>query len=89
MSENKIKRAREMHHNDGVDVDITPLMPQGTNSTMFTACCGVAICDDELTCPYCNRKVIGWDAESNHQRNIIRWKNATRHWKRSTQKGGK
>lgn len=29
----------------------------GTNSTMFTTCCGVAICDDERHCPSCGEEV--------------------------------
>jgi len=30
-----------------------------TNSTLFTNCCGVAICDDESKCPHCGREVPG------------------------------
>ncbi len=71
-----------MHFNVGVVPGIMPLMPQGTNSTMFTECCQVAICDDEPNCPYCKRKIRGWDAESNHERGKIRWQYATGHWKR-------
>ena len=28
-----------------------------TNSTTFTTCCGVAICDDESRCPSCREEV--------------------------------
>ena len=71
-----------MYHNEGYPSDISPLMPHGTNSTMFTNCCGAAICDDQRYCPVCGRKVVGWDAESDHERGTIRWRNATKHWNR-------
>lgn len=71
-----------MDLNPGYIVNITPLMPQGTNSTMFTECCTVAICDDEACCPGCGKNVIGYDADSEHERHRIRWTNATRYWKR-------
>lgn len=48
------------------------------NSTMFTNCCGVAICDDERCCPVCGRLVIGYDAVSNGGRRMIRWRYAYR-----------
>ena len=28
-----------------------------TNSTMFTTCCGVAICDDQAACPRCGEDI--------------------------------
>ena len=62
--------------------DILPIQPQGTNSTHFTACCGVAICNNEKVCPECGRNVIGWNAESDHVRGRIRDENATRHWRK-------
>jgi len=65
---------------------IIPLMPQGTNSTMFTECCEVAICNDQRCCPHCNGKVIGHDAETNHKRGLIRWRHATQHWNRKPKK---
>jgi hypothetical protein len=74
--------SNDLHYNDGYPSDIIGISPQGTNSTMFTGCCSVAICDDERNCPHCGRPVIGHDAESNHQRGRIRWANATRGWKR-------
>lgn len=75
-----------MKINEGYVVNIIPLMPKGTNSTMFTACCGVAICDDQPNCPTCKRKVIGHDANTKHERGIIRWRNATRYWQRNKRK---
>lgn len=72
-----------MHYNAGIPSNIIPLMPQGTNSTMFTQCCGVAICDDEAGCPSCHRPVVGDDAKPGHDRGRVRWKNATRYWKRN------
>lgn len=71
-----------MNYNDGYPSDIVPLAPPGTNSTMFTQCCGVAICDSEKNCPVCDMEVIGSGAETDHERGKIRWKNATRHWPR-------
>ena len=63
-------------------VGIEPIYKSGTNSTMFTECCQVAICDDEQKCPACGKKVIGWD-QPQAQRSKTRWKNATRFWNRS------
>ena len=71
-----------MYLNPGVIARVHKLNPQGTNSTMFTECCDVAICDDEPNCPYCGRKVIGHEAESKHERGKIRWRFATAHWRR-------
>ena len=64
--------------NPGIKVDIIPLYPSGTNSTMFTECCGVAICDDEKCCPLCGREVVGSDIENVHERHVYRWKLAYR-----------
>ena len=55
---------------------LLPLYPQGTNSTFFTACCEVAICNDQPNCPRCQQKVIGWDAGTEHERGLIRWRHA-------------
>jgi predicted amidophosphoribosyltransferase len=71
-----------MNYDEGYPSDILPLMPHGTNSTLFTACCGTAICDDEPCCPQCGREVVGHDAETQAERDKIRWQNATRFWKR-------
>ena len=71
-----------MHYNEGVPSPIIPLMPQGTNSTLFTACCGTAICDNQRRCPSCQREVVGYNTPTDAERGLIRWKNATRHWKR-------
>jgi len=71
-----------MYYNEGYLSDIIPLMPQGTNSTMFTQCCNTAICDNQKCCPQCGREVVGIDAKTDHERSIIRWRNATRFWER-------
>ena len=71
-----------MYYNPGVIIPIKSLQPQGTNSTMFTDCCGSAICDDECGCRSCGREVVGDNAESNHERGRIRWRSATSHWVR-------
>ncbi len=76
-----IKKALVMHHNEGYLVGIVAIYPSGTNSTMFTACCHVAICDDQGSCPSCNRPVIGHEDSPNDRRRI-RWSNATSGWKR-------
>jgi len=76
-----MKPCRETHYNDDAMVDIKPVFPQGKNSTMFTNCCGAAICDDEVRCPLCDRRVVGY-GESRPARSRVRWENATRHWNR-------
>lgn len=73
------------YYNEGYPSDIVPLRPQGTNSTMFTQCCNTAICDHERCCPKCGREVVGANAETDHERGIIRWRNATRFWNRDTE----
>ena len=65
---------------DGIIYGIERLEPYGTNSTMFTQCCGCAICDDQMYCPGCGSKVIGWNSESNNDRRRLRWSYATGHW---------
>ena len=62
-------------------VSVKRLWPNGTNSTMFTTCCGVAICNDQMNCPRCGEEVSGADAGSAHERGMIRWSIATRGWK--------
>ena len=44
------------------------------NSTMFTTCCDAAICNNQLKCPSCGKFVYGYDAPSDHQRGVQRWK---------------
>ena len=45
-----------------------------TNSTMFTTCCEVAICDDQANCPRCNAEITPrsregrWEAAYGPQR---------------------
>jgi hypothetical protein len=43
-----------------------------TNSTMFTNCCDAAIMY-ERACPACGKLIIGHEAETDHERFIIRW----------------
>ena len=71
-----------MDYNEDYPSDIMSLFPSGTNSTMFTGCCQVAICSDQRGCPKCGRPVVGDDAETDSDRSAIRWDNATRMWKR-------
>jgi len=70
-----------MYINPEYIAGIVPVLPQGTNSTMFTECCECAICDNEPNCPICKRKVIGWD-ETQDRRRKSRWQYATRTWNR-------
>ena len=79
-------KGNEMYYNPLYVVGVLPLSPQGTNSTMFTECCQVAICDDEPNCPHCKRKIRGWNAESKHERGKIRWDYATAAWGRQSSK---
>lgn len=71
-----------MHINPEYLAGVISLSPTGTNSTMFTECCDVAICDDQACCPQCKRDIIGHDAKSTHERGRRRWRYATAHWKR-------
>ena len=71
-----------VHINEGYPSGVNSITPQGTNSTMFTECCDVALCSSEICCPKCHRTVIGYGANSDHERGLIRWAAATRHWKR-------
>jgi len=43
------------------------------NSTFFTNCCGVAICDDEAACPVCKQEVMPGKNVAPHERNRARW----------------
>ncbi len=43
------------------------------NSTFFTNCCGVAICDDEALCPSCKQEVEPGKNVAPHERNRARW----------------
>lgn len=64
-----------MKTNKGVST-LLPIKPGGTNSTMFTSCCRVAITDSQKRCPDCGSKVIGWHAEDPQERHRIRWNHA-------------
>ena len=37
-----------------------------TNSTLFTECCGVAICSDQGFCPVCEAEVLPRSEEERH-----------------------
>ena len=37
-----------------------------TNSTLFTTCCGYAICDDQSKCPACGVDVTPRSSEERH-----------------------
>jgi len=71
-----------MYINPDRIVGICQLQPTGTNSTFFTECCQTAITNTETVCPRCKRKVIGYDAKNESERERIRWGYATSHWKR-------
>ena len=63
-----------MHINPEYPVGLCRFPPQGTNSTLFTECCKVAICSDEKCCPSCGREVVGSSIEDHHERAMYRWK---------------
>ncbi len=71
-----------MPYRNNLDVQIIPQKPLDTNSTFFTECCEVAICDYESRCPKCNRKVVGHDAKTDHDRHLRRSRSSTRYWPR-------
>lgn len=47
-----------------------------TNSTIFTRCCSVAICDNQSFCPRCKEEVYPGQEGSDHQRSMARWEMA-------------
>lgn len=49
-----------------------------TNSQLFTSCCDVAITPKEEKCPKCNNIVSGYDSNSEHRTNRMRWSMANR-----------
>ena len=53
-----------------------------TNSTIFTNCCGVAICDYEPDCPKCKQEVAGGRGQTEQERRRLRWEVAHGRWKR-------
>ena len=63
-----------MYINPGRKVGFLPLYPQGTNSTLFTQCCRVAICEDQKCCPSCGCDAMGSEIENSHERGVYRWK---------------
>jgi len=61
---------------------IVSLYPQGIDSSMRTDCCNEVISNNQLCCPKCRRKVIGYSCDSDHERGSVRWGNATAGWNR-------
>lgn len=51
-------------------------LSSSTNSTIFTKCCGVAICDDEAYCPQCREEVIPGKNSTRSEKSEYRWKMA-------------
>lgn len=47
-----------------------------TNSTLFTRCCKLAICDDQACCPGCGEEVYPGRDATDHQRRKYRWNQA-------------
>jgi len=68
-----------MYINPRYIAGILPLYPEEIDSTMLTECCAVIICDNQRSCPACDKKVIGFDAETDNDRHKIRWEAATSH----------
>lgn len=58
-------------------------LSSSTNSTMFTRCCDVAICDHQANCPACKKEVYPGADGTDHQRNIARWNMASAPMRRS------
>ena len=71
-----------MIRNTGYESKVLDIYPSGTNSTMFTECCSVAICNDQRCCPKCGREIVGYNEKTDYECGIARWRNATKHWKR-------
>jgi hypothetical protein len=63
-----------MYFNEGVLIPVRLSGPN--NSTMFTACCDVAICDDEWKCPRCKREVYPGKDHNEQERRKWRWEQA-------------
>lgn len=63
-----------MYFNEGFLIPVRLSGPN--NSTMFTACCDVAICDDEVNCPRCKREVYPGKGETPYWRGRMRWEQA-------------
>jgi hypothetical protein len=70
-------------------------LSSATNSTMFTRCCSVAICDHEARCSRCKEFVypdreddhaFGID-RSDHQRHMARWEQAYGPHRRDPRRG--
>jgi hypothetical protein len=55
------------------------------NSTIFTNCCEVAICDDQAFCPACKQEVYPGQDATNHERRTARWNMAFAPYRRASQ----
>lgn len=42
-----------------------------TNSTLFSTCCGCAVCDDELVCPHCKQEIVPRSPRSRHEQALV------------------
>lgn len=52
-----------------------------TNSTFFTTCCSVAICDDQRKCPKCKEDVYPIGNYNDNEIRRLRFASATKQWK--------
>lgn len=61
------------------------------NSTMFTDCCGTAICDHQPKCPRCGGYVYpdseGDTDRSDHARHLARWGRAFGPYRKAARQG--
>lgn len=52
-------------------------LANATNSTMFTNCCGTAICNNQIKCPSCGIEVYPNDPDiSDYKTGMLRWQYA-------------
>ncbi len=59
------------------------------NSTIFTNCCEVAICDDQAFCPACKQEVYPGELATNHERRVSRWSMAYAPYRNKAKAGAK
>ena len=65
MSSSRVSRSGDGKNDEGAKMSVR--FSSRTNSTLFTECCGTAICDDQWKCPGCGKEI----SESPRQRNEI------------------
>lgn len=75
---NKLTEGKMIEKKDDPDWEPGVRLSGPNNSTMFTECCGTAICNDQGDCPQCGRKVYGHWADTAHERGLMRWRYAYR-----------